>query len=65
MRIARGDGRRLCLLPLARAACAPGRPEIFFVAAVVFFDPAFGDGLPVPLDNEVTGFFGTDEESEV
>jgi hypothetical protein len=72
MRIALGDGRRLCLVLfalLARVACAPDRPETFLVvpvaAAVFFFDPLFGEVLPAALDAEAPGFFGVDGESEV
>jgi hypothetical protein len=57
MRIARADGRRLCLA-LRRAERAPDRLEGFLVVAV------FADGLAVARwDAEVAGFFGTAEES--
>lgn len=65
MRIARGDGRRLRLVLLARVARVPERVEPFFVAVVVFFDPVLGDRLPAALDAEAAGFLGVDGVSEV
>ncbi len=57
IRIARGDGRRLCLA-LTLAECAPDRLEGFLVVAV------FADGLPVArCEADVEGFFGAAGES--
>jgi hypothetical protein len=56
IRIARGDGRRLCLA-LIRAERAPDWLEGFLVAV-------FADGLPVArCEAEVEGFFGAAGES--
>jgi hypothetical protein len=57
IRIARGEGRRLCLA-LTRAERAPDRLEGFLVVAV------FADGLAVARwDVEVEGFFAVAGES--
>ena len=57
MRIARADGRRLCLA-LTRAERAPDRLAAFLVGAV------FADGWAVArCDAEVVGFFGVAGES--
>jgi hypothetical protein len=58
MRIARGDGRRLCLVLLARAECAPDRLAGFFVVALC------ADGLAIERwDADGVGFFGAAGES--
>jgi hypothetical protein len=60
MRIARGDGRLLRRVALARADRTPDRSAPFLVVTV-FFDPVFEDAFLTAFAPEVAGFLGVDE----